>query len=129
MVEEAERPKFHISSVAAIVAAHPQTLRLYERRGLIKPARSRGKTRLYSERDLERARLIVHLTRNEGVNLAGVAKILELEERIREVEAVVQGWMQQWHERMGRALAARHEPLTAESESSGRAIKVPILRG
>ena len=119
---------FHISSVAAIVAAHPQTLRLYERRGLIKPSRSRGKTRLYSERDVERAKLIVHLTRREGVNLAGVAKILELEERIREVEAVIRGWMQQWQERMGRELAARHEPL-AQSEPSGQAVKVPIQRG
>jgi MerR family transcriptional regulator/heat shock protein HspR len=115
--------------VAQATGVHPQTLRQYERQGLLKPSRSQGKTRLYSERDLERVKLIVHLTRNEGVNLAGVAKILELDDTIREVEGVLQRWMQEWSVRVERELAARHEPLEAAPQVPERAITVPIQRG
>jgi MerR family transcriptional regulator/heat shock protein HspR len=129
MSEDATRPTYHIGAVAALAAVHPQTLRLYEREGLLKPSRSSGKTRLYSERDVERVRLIVHLTRDEGINLAGVAKILELQDHVRDVASVIQGWMQEWHERMTRELARRHERLDAESPPAKRAIPVSIRRG
>jgi MerR family transcriptional regulator/heat shock protein HspR len=124
-----DRPVYHISAVAALAAVHPQTLRLYERQGLLKPSRSRGNTRLYSERDVERLRLIVHLTRDEGVNLAGVSKILELQETIQGVEAAIQGWMEDWHERMRRELSARHEPLRPASDDRDAAVKIAIRRG
>jgi MerR family transcriptional regulator/heat shock protein HspR len=129
MSDDSARPIYHIGGVAALAAVHPQTLRIYEREGLLKPSRSRGKTRLYSDRDVERVKLIVHLTRDEGLNLAGVAKILELQDQIREVEVVIQRWMHEWHERMVRELANRREPVDATSSPKERAIAVPIRRG
>lgn len=74
-----------ISVAAELAGVHPQTLRTYERRGLIKPARTAGGTRRYSARDVERVRLIQELTQGEGVNLAGVLRILALQD---EVEAL-----------------------------------------
>lgn len=81
------RDAVYIISVAAELAGvHPQTLRTYERKGLIKPARTSGGTRRYSARDIERVRLIQQLTQGEGVNLAGVLRILDLTERLEEAE-------------------------------------------
>jgi MerR family transcriptional regulator/heat shock protein HspR len=127
--EDSTRPIYHIGAVAALAGVHPQTLRLYEREGLLNPSRSSGKTRLYSERDVERVTLIVHLTRDEGINLAGVAKILELQDHVQEVASVIQGWMQEWHGRMTHELARRHERLDAESPPAKRPIAVPVRRG
>jgi MerR family transcriptional regulator/heat shock protein HspR len=127
--EDSTRPIYHIGAVAALAAVHPQTLRLYEREGLLNPSRSSGKTRLYSERDVERVKLIVHLTRDEGINLAGVAKILELQDHVQEVASVIQGWMHEWHERMTRELAGRNERLDAEAPPARRPIAVPVRRG
>jgi MerR family transcriptional regulator/heat shock protein HspR len=128
MPKDSTRGIYHIGGVAAIAGVHPQTLRLYERLGLIKPSRSLGKTRLYSQRDVERVTLIVHLTRDEGLNLAGVAKILELQDHIREVETAMQQWMHEWQERMESAMASRGERVDA-TPPKGRAIAVPIRRG
>ena len=129
MSGDSSQPLFHIGSVAAMAAVHPQTLRLYERQGLVRPSRSHGRTRLYSERDVERVRLIVYLTRHEGVNLAGVAKILELDDNIREVETVIRRWMQEWSARVERELATGHEPVEPAPSPPERAITVPIRRG
>ncbi len=82
-----DRPVYVISVAAELVEMHPQTLRLYERKGLIRPKRSAGKTRLYSERDIERLREIRRLTQELGVNLAGVEEIMRLRERIEEMRA------------------------------------------
>ena len=76
---------YAIGVVARMYNIHQQTLRLYEREGLLKPARSDGNTRLYSERDLERLELILNLSRDMGVNLAGVDIILNLREKMREM--------------------------------------------
>ncbi len=73
---------YTISAVATMYQIHPQTLRLYEREGLLKPSRSRGNTRLYAEEDLQRLELILSLTRDLGVNLAGVEVILNMRERM-----------------------------------------------
>ncbi|GIX46157.1 MAG: MerR family transcriptional regulator [Candidatus Tectimicrobiota bacterium] len=85
-----KRQLFLISRIAKMLDIHPQTLRLYERAGFIKPARSKGNTRLYSWEDVEQIRLVLHLTRDLGVNLAGVEVILrvrrELEQLQQEVE-------------------------------------------
>ena len=72
------RPVYVISVAAELVDMHPQTLRLYERKGLIRPGRSSGKTRLYSERDIDHLREIRRLTQELGVNLAGVEEIMRL---------------------------------------------------
>lgn len=83
---EKDMPMYMIGIVAKMLSVHPQTLRLYEREGLITPCRSSGKTRLYSRRDVERARFIIHLTRDMGVNLAGVEIILRLKDQMDEMQ-------------------------------------------
>jgi MerR family transcriptional regulator/heat shock protein HspR len=78
-----------ISVAAELAGVHPQTLRTYERKGLIKPARTSGGTRRYSDRDVERVRLIQELTQGEGINLAGVLRILALTEQVEALEEQV----------------------------------------
>ena len=75
-------PVYMISVAAELSGLHPQTLRIYERKHLVEPQRSAGNTRLYSEADIERLRLIHRLTQEEGVNLAGVTRIIELQREI-----------------------------------------------
>lgn len=82
-----DRPVYMIGVAAELAGVHPQTLRIYERKMLIRPVRSPGGTRLYSEADIERLRLIQQLTQDEGVNLAGVMRILELEVEKERLEA------------------------------------------
>ncbi len=77
-----ERAVYIISVAAELSGVHPQTLRIYERKGLLSPARTTGNTRRYSDRDIERLRAIQHLTQEEGVNLAGVKRIMELENEL-----------------------------------------------
>jgi MerR family transcriptional regulator/heat shock protein HspR len=77
-----ERPVYVISVAASIVSVHPRTLRIYEDEGLIEPARTPANIRLYSENDIRRVLWIRHLTRELGVNLAGVRILFELEERL-----------------------------------------------
>ncbi len=77
-----DRPLYVISVAAELVDMHPQTLRLYERKGLIEPSRSAGKTRLYSQRDIEHLREIRRLTQELGVNLAGVEEIIRLRKKL-----------------------------------------------
>ncbi len=84
-----ERPRYMISVAADIVGMHPQTLRIYEQRGLVRPKRTAGNTRLYSESDLERLRLIQRLTTELGLNLAGVEQVLRLEDELRRMRARV----------------------------------------
>jgi MerR family transcriptional regulator/heat shock protein HspR len=79
---ESDEPMFVISVAARLVEMHPQTLRYYERAGLLKPTRSSGKIRLYSQREIERLRKIARLTNELGVNLAGVEIIIDLTERL-----------------------------------------------
>jgi MerR family transcriptional regulator/heat shock protein HspR len=76
------RPRYMISVAADLVGMHPQTLRIYESKGLIRPKRTSGNTRLYSEADLERLRLIQQLTNELGLNLAGVEQVLRLEDEL-----------------------------------------------
>lgn len=81
-----DRPLYMISVAAELAGMHPQTLRIYERKRLVEPQRSAGNTRLYSDADIERLRLIQRLTQEEGVNLAGVMRILELETTIERLQ-------------------------------------------
>ena len=75
-----------ISSVAEMYGIHPQTLRLYEREGLLKPSRTEGNTRLYTDEDLERLEIILSLARDLGVNISGIAIILQMRERMEEMQ-------------------------------------------
>lgn len=83
--DDRKRPLFMISVAAELAEMHPQTLRMYERKGLIKPNRSSKRTRLYSMEDVERLRRIQRLTSMVGLNLAGVEKVLELEGRLEDL--------------------------------------------
>jgi MerR family transcriptional regulator, heat shock protein HspR len=79
---EQERPRYMISVAAELVGMHPQTLRIYENKGLVRPKRTAGNTRLYSDADVERLRLINRLTTELGLNLAGVERVLHLEDEL-----------------------------------------------
>ncbi len=79
---ESERPRYMISVAAELVGMHPQTLRIYEQRGLVRPQRTAGNTRLYSDADVARLRLIQQLTSEVGLNLAGVERVLHMEDEL-----------------------------------------------
>ena len=83
-----------ISSVAEMYEIHPQTLRLYEREGLLKPSRTEGNTRLYTDEDLERLEFILNLARDLGVNIAGIAIILQMRERMEEMNRQMQSFVE-----------------------------------
>ena len=82
-----DRPRYMISVAADLVGMHPQTLRIYESKGLVRPRRTAGNTRLYSDADLERLKLIQRLTTELGLNLAGVEHVLRLEDELRRMRA------------------------------------------
>jgi len=86
MAKRKKQGAYMISSVAEMYDIHPQTLRLYEREGLLKPSRTEGNTRLYTDEDLERLELILSLARELGVNISGIAIILQMRERMEEMQ-------------------------------------------
>ncbi len=114
------KASFMISSVAEQYEIHPQTLRLYEREGLLKPSRSDGNTRLYTEEDLERLEVILHLTRDLGVNLAGVEIIMNMREKMAEMQRQVQDFVLN----VNSELASRPPMPEAKSRNS----LVPVIR-
>lgn len=89
MIHQYEEPVYLISIVAKILDIHPQTLRQYERENLISPSRSNGRIRLYSQRDIDKIKLILRLTRELGVNLAGVDIILRLKDNVDDMESEI----------------------------------------
>ncbi|MDR1013850.1 MAG: MerR family transcriptional regulator [Coriobacteriales bacterium] len=119
-----DRPLYMISVAAELAGVHPQTLRIYESKGLVMPQRSAGNTRLYSQADLEQLELIGQLT-SEGINLAGVMRIIDLQRRLarKEEEAAA------LRRRLGRLEARLHEyemrqQITALAHSSSQAIRL-----
>jgi MerR family transcriptional regulator, heat shock protein HspR len=88
-METSERPIYMISVASELVGMHPQTLRMYETKGLVRPHRTPGGTRLYSEADVERLRIVQRLTTEVGLNLAGVELVLRLEDELRKAHAHV----------------------------------------
>ena len=109
---------YMISSVAEMYAIHPQTLRLYEREGLLRPSRSDGNTRLYTDEDLERLEFILNLARDLGVNIAGIAIILQMRERMEEMNRQMQGFVD----------FVRTEMLTRMQQAEPKAGLVPLRR-
>jgi MerR family transcriptional regulator/heat shock protein HspR len=105
---------YMISAVAEQYDVHPQTLRLYEREGLLKPSRSDGNTRLYSDEDLERLEVILKLTRDMGVNLAGVEIILNMREKM----AQMQRQIEEFVATLNQELTARARPPEPAPEKS-----------
>jgi MerR family transcriptional regulator, heat shock protein HspR len=100
---------YMISAVAELYQLHPQTLRLYERVGLLKPSRSQGNTRLYTDTDLERLEVILNLTRELGVNLAGIEIILNMRDKMGEMQSQMEAFMKFVRNEMARGFAARDE--------------------
>lgn len=101
MVKGKKTKKYTISVVAEQYGIHPQTLRLYEREGLIKPSRSAKGTRYYTEEDVERLELILSLTRDLGVNLAGVEIILNMREKMNQMQREFENFLQYIHDNIG----------------------------
>lgn len=97
-----DQPRYVISVAAQVLGVHPQTLRLYEREGLVEPGRTGGKIRLYSERDLERVRCVMRLTNELGVNLAGAEAILNMRERMVEMRREMERMRRELEETISR---------------------------
>ena len=100
------RAGYMISAVAELYKLHPQTLRLYERVGLLKPSRSDGNTRLYTDSDLERLEVILTLTREMGVNLAGIEIILNMREKMAEMQHQMEAFTSFVQQELARGLRA-----------------------
>jgi MerR family transcriptional regulator, heat shock protein HspR len=112
------RGAYMISAVAEMYQIHPQTLRLYEREGLLRPSRSEGNTRLYTDEDLERLEFILNLARDLGVNIAGIAVILQMRERMEEMNRQMQGFVDY----------VRREMLARMQQQGSSAGLIPIRR-
>src|SRR5271155_2249035 len=98
---------YMISAVAEMYGIHPQTLRLYEREGLLKPSRTEGNTRLYTDEDLQRLEFVLNLARDLGVNISGMAIILQMRERMEEMQRQIQDFVKYIQEEvLSRATAA-----------------------
>jgi len=104
-----EHRLFMISVVSEMLGIHPQTLRIYEREGFIKPKRSGGNTRLYSEEDVEKIEMIMRLTRELGVNLAGVEVILSMRERMEMMQRDMEETIRQLRDDLEREMRRREE--------------------
>src|SRR5438067_5682056 len=120
MMRNRGKAAYMISAVAEQYEIHPQTLRLYEREGLLKPSRSDGNTRLYTPDDLERLEVILHLTRDLGVNLAGVEIILNMREKMQQMQQQIQEFIATLNREMV-ARKANSEPV------EGRTSLIPVI--
>ena len=114
-MRQKSKAAYMISSVAEQYGLHPQTLRLYEREGLLKPSRSEGNTRLYTDEDLERLEVILHLTRDLGVNMAGVEIILNMRQKMEAMQNQIEQFVQSLNHEL--ANRPRVEPKTEERTS------------
>ncbi|MEK6690257.1 MAG: helix-turn-helix transcriptional regulator [Nitrospirota bacterium] len=108
---EKKKPLYMISVVAEILNIHPQTLRIYEREGFIKPKRTEGNTRLYSDEDIEKIKMVLRFTRDMGVNLAGVDMILRLRERMDEMRREMEEMMRHLSEEIREEFRRREEEI------------------
>ncbi len=119
-----------ISAVAELYKLHPQTLRLYERVGLLKPSRSQGNTRLYTDNDLERLDVILTLARDMGVNLAGIEIILNMREKMIEMEHQMGEFAQVVQQELSRVASRMETPQrNAIVRANPRAVRVPVREG
>jgi len=92
-----DRPRYMISVAAELVGMHPQTLRIYEQKGLVRPQRTAGNTRLYSDADVERLKIVQRLTTELGLNLAGVERVLSMEDELARLRRRLERMEQEMH--------------------------------
>jgi len=116
---------YMISSVAEMYGIHPQTLRLYEREGLLKPSRTEGNTRLYTDEDLQRLEFILNLARDLGVNISGIAIILQMRERMEEMQRQIQDFVKYIQEEVISRASAAADPSRGAIVPVRRAMVVP----
>ncbi|PYV48898.1 MAG: MerR family transcriptional regulator [Acidobacteria bacterium] len=121
MTKRRSKGAYMISAVAEMYGIHPQTLRLYEREGLLKPSRTEGNTRLYTDEDLQRLEFILNLARDLGVNISGIAIILQMRERMEEMQRQIQDFVKYLQEEVMSRANAANDP--------SRGAIVPIRRG
>jgi MerR family transcriptional regulator/heat shock protein HspR len=114
MSKNKKTKKYTISVVAEQYGVHPQTLRLYEREGLIKPSRSAKGTRYYTEEDIEQLELVLSLTRDLGVNLAGVEIILNMREKMNQMQREFENFLQYIRDNIGQEMFSREDPSKIE---------------
>ena len=120
-----KEPVYMIGAVSRMFNIHPQTLRLYEREGLLTPSRTEGKTRLYSQEDIEKLEFILFLTRELGVNLAGVDAILRMKEQMEQMQKQIEYLLEFIQEEIKRRYA---EDLEAQQNALVRIPKVEITK-
>jgi len=123
--DKKKEPVYMIGAVSRMYNIHPQTLRLYEREGLLVPSRTEGKTRLYSQEDLERLEFILFLTRELGVNLAGVDAILRMKEQMEQMQKQIEYLLDYVQEEIKRRYA---EDLEEQTKALVRMPKVQITK-
>ena len=125
---EQERPRYMISVAAELVGMHPQTLRIYEAKGLVRPGRTPGGTRLYSDHDLERLREIQRLTTELGLNLAGVRRVIALEDELK----ALRERLDRLERHMGDAIQSVHKQYRRDVvlyADAQRELRLPRKRG
>ena len=118
MTKRKSKGAYMISAVAEMYGIHPQTLRLYEREGLLKPSRTEGNTRLYTDEDLQRLEFILSLARDLGVNISGMAIILQMRERMEEMQRQIQDFFS----------SMQHEMMSRGHVDPARGAIVPVRR-
>ena len=127
MTRNKGKAAYMISAVAEQYEIHPQTLRLYEREGLLAPSRSEGNTRLYTDDDLERLEVILQLTRELGVNLAGVEILLNLHKKMEALQKQMEGFLQNPNEELQQRAAAAGRGVDSNSNSLMPVIQISTL--
>lgn len=125
MAKPKAKAAYMISAVSEKYGIHPQTLRLYEREGLLQPSRSEGNTRLYTDEDLERLEVILQLTRELGVNLAGVEIILNMREKMAEMQRQIEAFVRE----LNSELAAQSHRPAAKQEAANSLIPMVNISG
>src|SRR5229473_1036845 len=121
MTKRRSKGAYMISAVAEMYGIHPQTLRLYEREGLLKPSRTEGNTRLYTDEDLQRLEFILSLARDLGVNISGIAIILQMRERMEEMQRQIQDFVKYLQEEVMSRANAANDP------ARGAIVPIPVL--
>ena len=126
MTKRKSQGAYMISAVAEMYGIHPQTLRLYEREGLLKPSRTEGNTRLYTDEDLQRLEFILSLARDLGVNISGMAIILQMRERMEEMQRQIQDFVKYIQEEVLARASAAADPARGAMVPSRRPFIAPV---
>jgi len=128
MTKRKSKGAYMISAVAEMYGIHPQTLRLYEREGLLKPSRTEGNTRLYTDEDLQRLEFILSLARDLGVNISGMAIILQMRERMEEMQRQIQEFVQYIQQEVLTRANAATDPAKGAIVPVRRTMVAPVVQ-